>query len=156
MARLSDVIEEFIKSLLGQSDGSLELQRNELADYFDCAPSQINYVLATRFNLDRGYHIESRRGGGGFIKIVRIDVDKDEYIFYLVTQRIGTQISEPAAESIISHLAEQKIITRREAIIMKAAVQDKSLGIPMAVKDNMRAGILKAMLTSVLTQKQRG
>ena len=156
MARLSDVIEEFIKSLLGQSDGSLELQRNELADYFDCAPSQINYVLATRFSLDRGYHIESRRGGGGFIKIVRIDVDKDEYIFYLVTQRIGAAISEPAAESIISHLAEQTIVTRREANIMKAAVQDKSLGIPMAVKDNMRAGILKAMLTSVLTQKQRG
>jgi transcriptional regulator CtsR len=156
MARLSDVIEEFIKSLLGQSDGSLELQRNELADYFDCAPSQINYVLATRFSLDRGYHIESRRGGGGFIKIVRIDVDKDEYIFYLVTQRIGNTVSEPVAGSIISHLAEQKIVTRREANIMKAAIQDKSLNIPVAVKDNMRAGILKAMLTSVLTQKQRG
>lgn len=156
MARLSDVIEEFIKSLLGQSDGSLELQRNELADYFDCAPSQINYVLATRFSLDRGYHIESRRGGGGFIKIVRIDVDKDEYIFYLVTQRIGSKINEPSAEAIISHLMEQQIVTRREAIIMKAAVQDKSLGVPVAVKDNMRAAILKAMLTSVMTQQQRG
>jgi transcriptional regulator CtsR len=156
MARLSDVIEEFIKSLLGQSDGSLELQRNELADYFDCAPSQINYVLATRFSLDRGYHIESRRGGGGFIKIVRIDVDKDEYIFYLVTQRIGSKINEPAAEAIISHLMEQQIVTQREAIIMKAAVQDKSLGVPVAVKDNMRAAILKAMLTSVMTQQQRG
>lgn len=155
MARLSDVIEEFIKSLLGQSDGSLELQRNELADYFDCAPSQINYVLATRFSLDRGYHIESRRGGGGFIKIVRIDVDKDEYIFYLVTQRIGSKINEPAAEAIIAHLAEQQIISRREANIMRAAVQDKSLGVPVAVKDTMRAGILRAMLTSVLTH-QRG
>lgn len=150
MARLSDIIEEFIKSLLGQSDGSLDLQRNELAEYFDCAPSQINYVLATRFSLDRGYHIESRRGGGGFIRIVRIDVDKDEYIFYLVTQRIGSKINAPAAEAIIAHLAEQQILTGREAIIMKSAIQDKSLGIPIAVKDNMRAGILKAMLTSVL------
>lgn len=156
MARLSDVIEEFILSLLGQSNGSLELQRNELADYFDCAPSQINYVLATRFSLDRGYHIESRRGGGGFIKIVRIDVDKDEYIFYLVTQRIGNAISESAAESILSYLAEKQIITWREASIMKAAIQDKNLCIPVAVKDNMRAGILRAMLTSVLTQQQRG
>ena len=64
MARLSDIIEDFIKSLLKHSEGELQLQRNELAEYFECAPSQINYVLATRFSLDRGYYIESRRGGG--------------------------------------------------------------------------------------------
>ena len=76
MARLSDVIEEFIKSLLKESEGQLELQRNELADFFECAPSQINYVLATRFTLNHGYYIESRRGGGGYIRIVRLDVDR--------------------------------------------------------------------------------
>ena len=69
MARLSDMIEDFINALLNESDGQLELQRNELADYFECAPSQINYVLATRFSVDRGYYIESRRGGGGYIRL---------------------------------------------------------------------------------------
>ena len=72
MARLSDIIEDFIKSLLKHSEGELQLQRNELAEHFECAPSQINYVLATRFSLDRGYYIESRRGGGGFIRIVQL------------------------------------------------------------------------------------
>ena len=86
MARLSDMIEEFIKALLEESNGQLELQRNELADYFECAPSQINYVLATRFSLDRGYYIESRRGGGGYIRIIRLDMDNNDYIMYLLRE----------------------------------------------------------------------
>ena len=84
MARLSDMIEDFINALLNESDGQLELQRNELADYFECAPSQINYVLATRFSVDRGYYIESRRGGGGYIRIIRLDIDDDDYMMYLL------------------------------------------------------------------------
>ena len=91
MARLSDMIEEFIKALLEESNGQLELQRNELADYFECAPSQINYVLATRFSLDRGYYIESRRGGGGYIRIIRLDMDNNDYIMYLLRERIGNR-----------------------------------------------------------------
>ena len=79
MARLTDVISEFIKALLDESEGELELQRNEMAEYFECAPSQINYVLATRFSINQGYYIESRRGGGGFIRITQLDVDKDDY-----------------------------------------------------------------------------
>lgn len=94
MARLSDVIEEFIKTLLMESEGQLEVQRNELADYFECAPSQINYVLATRFSLNHGYYIESKRGGGGYIRIVRLDVDKNDYLHYLLREGIGSGISD--------------------------------------------------------------
>ena len=124
MARLSDMIEDFINALLNESDGQLELQRNELADYFECAPSQINYVLATRFSVDRGYYIESRRGGGGYIRIIRLDIDDDDYMMYLLRERIGNRISQQAAEDIIYHMLNKGIITRRESIIMKSAIQD--------------------------------
>src|SRR5690554_5485877 len=86
MARLSDIIEEFLKTLLTESEGELELQRNDLASYFECAPSQINYVLATRFTLNHGYYIESRRGGGGYIRITRLDLEKDDYLLQLLTE----------------------------------------------------------------------
>ena len=71
MARMSDIIEDFIKQLINETDGSIEIQRNELANYFKCVPSQINYVIDTRFTTERGYYVESRRGGGGYIKIQR-------------------------------------------------------------------------------------
>jgi len=151
MARLSDIIEEFIKSLLNESEGILELQRNELADYFDCAPSQINYVLATRFSLDKGYYIESRRGGGGFIKIVKLDIEPDDYILHLITDRIGNRISQQAAEAIVTNIQERGIINDREALIMKSVLNDKVIAIPSTLKEHVRANILKAMLTSVLS-----
>ena len=149
MARLSDVIEDFIKALLQESEGTLELQRNELADYFDCAPSQINYVLATRFSIDRGYYIESRRGGGGFIRIVKLDIEPGDYIHYLITERIGDRISQQEAETIVTNILERGIINDREASIMKAALSDKVITIPSTLKENIRANILKAMLLSI-------
>ena len=79
MATVSDVIEEFILSILDNSN-EIDLSRNELAEYFKCVPSQINYVLSTRFSPERGYYVESKRGGGGNIKIKRIDISKNNYI----------------------------------------------------------------------------
>ena len=154
MARLSDMIEDFINALLNESDGQLELQRNELADYFECAPSQINYVLATRFSVDRGYYIESRRGGGGYIRIIRLDIDDDDYMMYLLRERIGNRISQQAAEDIIYHMLNKGIITRRESIIMKSAIQDKVVtALPSIIKDSIRANLMKSMLMGILTMR---
>ncbi|NLO82540.1 MAG: CtsR family transcriptional regulator [Clostridiales bacterium] len=154
MARLSDIIEDFIKSLLNESDGQLELQRNELADYFECAPSQINYVLATRFSIDRGYYIESRRGGGGYIRIIRLDIDEDDYLMYLLRERIGSRISQQAAEDIIQHMLDKGIIDRRESVIMKSAIQDKAMtALPANIKDSIRANLMKSMLMAILTMR---
>lgn len=89
MAILSDSIEQFIKSLLEEYDEMIELQRNELANYFSCAPSQINYVLATRFSPEKGYYVESKRGGGGYIKLVRIDTDQHTYISSLLNRELA-------------------------------------------------------------------
>ncbi len=154
MARLSDIIEDFIKSLLNESDGQLELQRNELADYFECAPSQINYVLATRFSIDRGYYIESRRGCGGYIRIIRLDIDEDDYLMYLLRERIGSRISQQAAEDIIQHMLDKGIIDRRESVIMKSAIQDKAMtALPANIKDSIRANLMKSMLMAILTMR---
>ena len=95
--RLSDAIEQFIKTMLTQEAPEVELKRNELAEYFNCAPSQINYVLATRFTPDHGYIIESRRGGGGYIRIFRMAQDTSEHLLYLLHQRVGDSIDALAA-----------------------------------------------------------
>ena len=153
MSVLSDTIEQFIKELMSEYEGKIELQRNELAQHFNCAPSQINYVLATRFTPDKGYIIESRRGGGGYIRVLRLSVDTSDHLFWLVTTRIGEQISERDAHDVISWLVENKAATAREAALMQAAVSDKSLNIPAMLKDRIRAAVLKQMLLVLLSKE---
>ncbi len=149
MSLLCDMIEEFIKSMFDEYEDSVNLQRNELAAHFNCAPSQINYVLATRFNLDRGYIIESKKGGGGYIRVIRIDVEEND-ILDIVQKRITGEISEKDAVNIIEGLKCMELITKREERILKAAVYDKSLNVPVKVRDGARAAILKTMLISLL------
>lgn len=156
MMRLSDSIESFIKTLLSQDETEVELKRNELAEYFGCAPSQINYVLATRFTLDDGYVIESRRGGGGYIRIVRVVESGPQRLSYLINERIGSAIGEDEAGRLIGQLAEQQIITSQEADIMRAAVSGQTMAIPVPdqMKDALRARCLKNMLTAVARQNR--
>ena len=93
MANISDIIEKFIIQTLGEED-SVDISRNQLADYFSCAPSQINYVLDTRFTFDKGYLKESKRGGSGFIKISKIKTsDSNEYLSSLVSDSVGDELA---------------------------------------------------------------
>ncbi len=154
MPGLSDVIEKFIKELIEECDkGILEIQRNQLADYFNCAPSQINYVLSTRFTIDRGYYIQSRRGGGGYIKIQRLDIDSKQYLGSIMHEHIGDSISQFEALGIIRALAERGIITPREQLMMQSAVNSKTINVFSPSKDEVRASILKAMISSLLQRK---
>lgn len=154
--RLSDSIEQFIKELLNTDDSEVELKRSELASYFQCAPSQINYVLATRFTLDDGYVIESRRGGGGYIRIVRVVQPGAQRLGYLIRERIGDAISEAEAVRLIGRLVEQQVITEGEGEIMRAAVSQQAMSVPVpdAIKDALRAKALKSMLTAVARQQR--
>lgn len=154
--RLSDSIETFIKALMTEEETSVELKRNELAEYFGCAPSQINYVLATRFTLDDGYVTESRRGGGGYIRIVRVVNSARDQLMYLINERIGQSITEAEAVRLIAQLIEREIITRSEGEIMRAAVSSAALAIPIpdAMKDAQRARSLRTMLTAVASQSR--
>lgn len=148
MAQLSDSIERFIKDLM-EEDAQIEVRRNELAQHFGCAPSQINYVLATRFSVDHGYIIESRRGGGGYVRIVRMRISEDGNMLEKLLSRIGTSIDEESANSLIQFLFERKLITRNEAMIIRAAVSRVALALPVSAKDVLRAAVLKSVLTQV-------
>lgn len=149
VSRVSDIIEVFIKELLEEADDcAIEIQRNELANYFNCAPSQINYVLTTRFSLDKGYLIESRRGGGGHIKIIKMDMDQNRYIQHLLNE-IGDSISKMKAASIINTLQERKFISEREGLILRVATSDRSLNTPINIKNRVRANLLKSILIAI-------
>ncbi|MDR1569213.1 MAG: CtsR family transcriptional regulator [Oscillospiraceae bacterium] len=154
MKPLSDDIEAFIKSLLGEDQDQVDVQRNELAGYFRCAPSQITYVLSTRFTPDRGYAIESRRGGGGFVRIVRLRKAQGDQLFYLINQRIGASVSAQDAFSIIQQLAEQGILSDRESALMQAATSARAINLPLAVKDALRASVLREMLLQVVRDQK--
>ncbi|MDP4146240.1 MAG: CtsR family transcriptional regulator [Bacillota bacterium] len=147
MARLSDIIEAFIKELISETEQSeLEIQRNELANQFSCAPSQINYVLTTRFTIDKGYYIESRRGGGGCIKIKKIIYQEHKPLAQVINERIGNNITYNTALQLISGLLESGKISEREYNMMKIAVNDRTLAGILEDRNKVRADILKGMI----------
>lgn len=154
--RLSDSIESFIKMLMEEGDPQVELKRNELAEYFGCAPSQINYVLATRFSPEQGYVIESRRGGGGYIRIVRVMYPAGQQMMQLINTRIGDSISEGDARRIISQLAEREVLSNETAQVMVAAISGPALAVPMpeTMKDALRARMMRSMLTAAARVRQ--
>lgn len=147
LPKISNIIERFIKEMLNEAeDGIIEIGRNELAEKFGCAPSQINYVLTTRFTPYKGYYIESRRGGGGYIKITKVEIDKNPDLKHLINNVIGDTITKNKAYHIIEGLREQGIITKREERIMKAAIEETALN-PVSINRNvLRASILKNIL----------
>ena len=149
MARLSDIIESFIKQIISDAKGVAEIQRNELANRFNCVPSQINYVISTRFTNDRGYYVESRRGGGGYIRISRVNVTVDDISVYLmhIIAAIGERIGQQDADAFIMNFVDYDLIKPREANVMRAAINDKILlRIAQPERDALRADILKNML----------
>ncbi|HIG0358361.1 TPA: CtsR family transcriptional regulator [Clostridium sporogenes] len=151
VARLSDIIEEFIKEMFQENNESeLQIKRNELANYFSCAPSQINYVLTTRFTEDKGYYIESKRGGGGCIIIRRIEFTNNKNLKELIVDRIGNSITYDNAINIIDGLVEMAIITEREAIIMKIAINDRVFGNIDTSRNMLRANILKNIIMVII------
>ena len=156
--RISDSIEQFIKEMLGEDSPEVELKRNELAEYFGCAPSQINYVLATRFSPSQGYLTESRRGGGGYIRIVRVVETGPQKLAYLVRDRIGDSLSEEEAQRIIAHLRESGMATSSEADLMSAALSGRSLAVPLSpeMKAALRARMMKTMLLALANKGNGG
>ncbi len=147
--KISDIIEKFLKELIKDTDGAIEIQRNELANYFKCVPSQINYVISTRFTAEKGYIVESRRGGGGHIKIKRIEINQSNYLMHIVNS-IGSAITQQSAEAFINNFYDYEMITEREVKIMHSVVSDKILNIPQPMRDQLRANLLKHMVLSLI------
>lgn len=152
MAGLSNLIEEFLNQLLDANEGSVELKRNELANDFKCSPSQINYVLETRFQPTMGYYIESRRGGGGYIKIERVELEiKDGYGEDLF-ESIGDEITLNKSEQIIDSLKSFKFIDDKEENLLKAAMEDRALDLKGQDKNKLRASLLRNMLLAIFKE----
>lgn len=146
MARLADEIEAYILSLVQRSsDGSIVIQRTEIAERFDCVPSQISYVLMTRFSPDRGYVVEGRRGGGGNIRVVKLETEQKELAGLL--EAIDA-IDQARALGVVIRVLEAGIISEREARIVQAALKRDVLHIELPERDRLRARLLKAMLTA--------
>ena len=146
--KLSDGIEKFIIGLLNEQSGTAEIGRNELAQNFGCVPSQINYVIRTRFNAERGYIVESRRGGGGYVKIERVKVSPNNYFMHVINS-IGDSIDCQTAYAIIHNTFENGMINEREMKLMLAAVSKSSLPVKKPVCDNLRAIILKNIFATL-------
>ncbi len=142
---MSDRIEAFITELLkDDTDEWLELKRNELASVFGCAPSQINYVIQTRFSPERGYAVESRRGGGGCLKIRRIR-SADGLTRHTI-ELTGDSLDEKTARGFITNLLRQGVTDEKTARLLTSAVTDSTLG-AFPERDKVRAKILKNMLS---------
>jgi transcriptional regulator CtsR len=147
---ISDIIEQYLKMVIEKSNKEIiEIKRSELAEQFECVPSQINYVISTRFTEEKGYIVESKRGGGGYIRIIKVRPNDQMELFDQLVKLIGTQVSQNAAENIILRLLEEEAITKREANIMTAIVDRAVINLSLPYRDEVRARILKAMISSL-------
>lgn len=147
--RLSDLITKEIIKMLNESElNTAEIQRNEFAALMGCAPSQINYVLSSRFTPEHGYMIESRRGGGGFIKIRRVTFQNTSALMHIINS-IGEHIDPLTTRIVIENCIEMGIIDGKQAKLMNAAVSNTVMqSVPTVLRDVLRAALLKQMLLS--------
>lgn len=144
MSGLSNIIESFIIEMMNNTEnGIIEIQRNEMAKQFNCAPSQINYVLSTRFTPYKGYYIESKRGGSGYIRLTKVSIKDHENIEDILLNTIGESVTENKASDILSSLYNEGIISKKEKIIAKTCITSNNLIGTSEQKNKMRANILK-------------
>lgn len=154
MSSISDIIEYYLKKILKEShSGEVEIKRSELANQFQCVPSQINYVISTRFTLEKGYIVESKRGGGGFIRIRKVQQSTDQEYLLECLKQIGKSIPQVSAEHLISRLMEDGLMSQREALLMRRLIARETLQLPIAIRDQIRARMMRTMITIIFSNK---
>jgi transcriptional regulator CtsR len=147
---ISDIIENYLKKVLEMSESEIvEIKRSEIADKFQCVPSQINYVINTRFTIERGYLVESKRGGGGYIRIMKVQTHDQSHLIDQLLSLVGNRISQANAEQMVYRLVEEEVISKREAKIMISVMDRSVLYIDLPERDELRARMLKAMLLTL-------
>lgn len=150
MKNISDIIEQYLKQIIDLSENDvIEIKRSEIAYKFDCVPSQINYVINTRFTIERGFIVESKRGGGGYIRIIKVKIHDEIHMINQMLQLIKNSISQLSSENIIRRLVEEEMITAREAKLMLSVLDRSVLLADLPYRDELRARMLTAMLTSL-------
>lgn len=149
--RISDEITAYILHRLEQAEnGEAELQRNLLAEELGCVPSQISYVLTSRFTPEQGYIVESRRGGGGYIRIHRIRYDAAQAALMHIVNSIGDTLSPATANAILQNLVDRRVVSEENARLIGAALSDKAYrGVAVSDRDTLRAALMKQLLTTL-------
>ncbi|MRG29779.1 CtsR family transcriptional regulator [Laceyella tengchongensis] len=154
MNSISDIIERYLKKILNESEtGVIEVKRSELADIFQCVPSQINYVISTRFTVEKGYIVESKRGGGGYIRIQKVRFQNRREVFEEMLDQIGEAVPQLTAEHVIIRLVEEKLMTKREAVLMQRLISRETLQLPIPMRDQMRARMMRILISTLFTSK---
>lgn len=146
---ISDIIEAYLKQILAEQQ-QIEINRSDIAAQFNCVPSQINYVIKTRFNEQQGYWVESKRGGGGYIRIEKLQsADLDDYLKKLL-ELVGSKLTENELQMFLQQLYDNQLITKREAQIMVIMGEHKTLNVSSQVaEETLRANLLIALLKSL-------
>jgi transcriptional regulator CtsR len=154
MSSISALIERYLKDMLaGSNTGHIEIQRNELAQKFSCVPSQINYVLSTRFSIEHGFIVESRRGGGGYVRIKKVPFSRELDVIQEICDFVGDAIAEQPACGIIDRLRNEGVLTNRESSIIKTVISRQVLMLGLPARDQLRANILKNVLITILKER---
>ncbi len=148
---ITDKIARMIEEMLEEQNGTAEIKRNDFANQVGCVPSQINYVISSRFSNRHGYIVESRRGGGGYIKITRVRMEKSEYLMHMFAS-IGNTLDHPTARVYLTALIENGIIGEQNAKIFSAMLSDTALSAEPEryVRDMLRADMFKTLLLNLI------
>lgn len=147
--RMSDLVAQYILEMLDEQNGSAEIQRNELAGSLGCVPSQINYVITSRFTPEQGYIVESRRGGGGYIRISRVKMDKGTALMHIINS-VGASLDKAAAEVMLNNMLQRSMLTLETAKVIAAALSDRTLkNVEQDRRDAVRADLFKNMLLTL-------
>ena len=147
--RMSDLVAQYIMQMLDEQNGSAEIQRNELAGNLGCVPSQINYVITSRFTPEQGYIVESRRGGGGYIRISRVKMDRGTAMMHIINS-VGSSLDKATAEVMLNNMLQRNMIEMQPAKLIAAALSDRTLSqVEQDKRDTVRADLFKNMLLTI-------
>lgn len=147
--RMSDLVTQYIMQMLDEQNGSAEIQRNELAGNLGCVPSQINYVITSRFTPEQGYIVESRRGGGGYIRISRVKMDRGTAIMHIINS-VGATLEKATAEVMLNNMLQRNMLQLQSAKLIAAALSDRTLSqVEQDKRDTVRADLFKNMLLTI-------
>lgn len=147
-SNMSDIIEEYLKNVLLAQE-KVEIRRSEIADRFNCVPSQINYVINTRFTVQQGYVVESKRGGGGYIRIMKVNLVDDMDIIDALLEVVPEELSIKQANHILQNLYDNELLSKREAQLLNIAMSKESLTEAEQCSDQLRSNMMKNILTSL-------
>lgn len=147
--RMSDLVAQYITQMLDEQNGSAEIQRNELAGNLGCVPSQINYVITSRFTPEQGYIVESRRGGGGYIRISRVKMDRGTAMMHIINS-VGSTLDKATAEVMLNNMLQRNMLRLQSAKLIAAALSDRTLSqVEQDKRDTVRADLFKNMLLTI-------